>query len=117
MDETGIDSDEIYPYGWAKKGERCAALKRGNRNTRERVNLVAGLKSSTLPAPVIFSGYCDGNFFPEWLEKSLIPALSKGDTVILDNAPFHPKEKNIALLEAVRCAVRSSCQDTHHATI
>jgi transposase len=98
-----MDSDEIYPYGWAPKGERCEALKRGNRSTRERVNLVAGLGSSTLLAPVIFSGYCDGNFFLEWLKKSLIPALTKGDTVILDNAPFHPKEKIIALLEAAGC--------------
>jgi transposase len=98
-----MDSDEIYPYGWAPKGERCEALKRGNRHTRERVNLVAGLRSGILLAPVIFKGYCDANFFLEWLEKALIPALSKGDTVILDNAPFHPKEKIIALIEAAGC--------------
>lgn len=98
-----MDSDEVYPYGWSPKGERCEALKRGNRNTRERVNLVAGLKNGSLLAPVIFSGYCDANFFLEWLQKALIPALTKGDTVILDNAPFHPKEKIIVLLEAAGC--------------
>lgn len=98
-----MDSDESYPYGWSPKGERCEARKPGNRNTRERVNLVAGLKSGALLAPVIFKGYCDGNFFLEWLEKALIPTLSRGDTAILDNAPFHPKEKIIALLEAAGC--------------
>jgi transposase len=98
-----MDSDESYPYGWAPKGIRCEALKPGSRTTRERTNLVAGLKSDTLLAPVIFTGYCDGNFFLEWLKQALIPELAQGDTVILDNAPFHPKEKIIALLENAGC--------------
>lgn len=99
VDETGMDSDEVYPYGWAPKGQRCEAFKHGNRSTRERVNLVAGLKQGKLVAPVIFTGYCDGNFFLEWL-KALIKELVPGDTVILDNAPFHPKETIIATLQA-----------------
>lgn len=94
-----MDSDEIYPYGWAPKGQRCEALKHGNRSTRERINLVAGLKQGKLLAPVIFKGYCDGNFFLEWLEKALMPTLNTGDVVILDNAPFHPKEKIVNMLE------------------
>lgn len=103
-DETGMDSDEVYPYGWAPKGQRCEAKKLGNRSTRERINLVAGLRGGKLLAPVIFTGYCDGNFFMEWLEKALIPELNEGDTVILDNAPFHPKEKIIKALEAKGCS-------------
>jgi transposase len=98
-----MDSDEIYPYGWAPKGQRCEAQKPGNRSTRERINLVAGLKQGHLLAPFIFTGYCDGNFFLEWLEKALIPELAKGDVVILDNAPFHPAEKIIALLKSAGC--------------
>jgi DDE superfamily endonuclease len=83
-----MDSDEVYPYGWAPKGQRCEAKKRGNRGTRQRINLVAGLKQGSLLAPVIFTGYCDGRFFLEWLKQELIPSLQPGDTVILDNAPF-----------------------------
>jgi transposase len=98
-----MDSDEIYPYGWAPKGLRCEAQKQGSRSTRERINLVAGLKEDALLAPVIFTGYCDGNFFIEWLKESLIPELEQGDVVILDNAPFHPAEKITALLQKVGC--------------
>ena len=94
-----MDSDEIYPYGWAPKGQRCEAHKPGNRSTRERINLVAGLKEGHLLAPVIFTGYCDGNFFLEWMEQALIPELQPGDVVILDNAPFHPAEKIVTLLK------------------
>ena len=94
-----MDSDEVYPYGWAPKGQRCEARKHGNRSTRERINLVAGLKQGKLLAPVIFKGYCDGNFFLEWLEKALMPTLNTGDVVILDNAPFHPQEKIVKRLE------------------
>ena len=76
-----MDSDEIYAFGWALKGQRCEAHKPGNRTTRERINLVAGLKEDALMAPVIFSGYCDGNFFLEWLREVLIPKLMRGDVV------------------------------------
>jgi transposase len=95
-----MDSDEIYPYGWAPLGKRCEAQKQGNRATRERINLVAGLKQDALLAPVIFSGYCDGNFFLEWIKVALIPELAKGDVVIPDNAPFHPAEKITELLQS-----------------
>lgn len=94
-----MDSDEIYPYGWAAKGRRCEAQKQGNRSTRERINLVAGLKGDALLAPVIFTGYCDGNFFLEWLRVALIPELAQGDVVIIDNAPFHPAERITELLQ------------------
>jgi transposase len=98
-----MDSDESYPYGWAPRGQRCLAQKPGNRATRERVNLVAGLKGDALLAPVIFTGYCDGNFFMEWVKEALIPELAEGDVVILDNAPFHPAEKITALLQSAGC--------------
>ena len=94
-----MDSNEIYPYGWAAKGQRCEAQKHGNRATRERINLVAGLKQDALLAPCIFKGYCDGNFFLEWLKKALIPEMSQGDVVIIGNAPFHPAEKITKLLQ------------------
>ena len=98
-----MDNDEIYPYGWAKKGQRCEAQKQGSGAARERINLVAGLKCDNLIAPVIFSGYCDGNFFLEWVKKILIPELTEGDVIILDNAPFHPAEKITELLQSVGC--------------
>ena len=98
-----MDSDESYPYGWAPRGTRCLAHKPGNRSTRERLNLVAALKSGVLMAPVIFTGYCDGNFFLEWMREALIPELQPGDVVILDNAPFHPAEAIIKLLQSAGC--------------
>ena len=33
----------------------------------------------------------------------LIPELVPGDTVILDNAPFHPKDRIITLLQEAGC--------------
>lgn len=100
-----MNSDDAYPYGRAPRGQRCEAQKPGNRSTRERVNLVAGLKEDALLAPVIFTGYCDGNFFLEWLRSALIPELAAGDTVIFDHAPFHPKDAIIDIVEAAGCRV------------
>lgn len=102
-DETGMDGDESYPYGWAPKGKRCEAMKPGK--SAERVNVVAGLKGGRLLAPFVFTGYCDAAFFNRWLEEALIPELTPGDTVILDNAAFHKPETIRKLLTAAGCDV------------
>jgi DDE superfamily endonuclease len=114
-----MNSDEVYPYGWALRGQRCEAKRQGNRGARQRINLVAGLKQVRLLAPVIFTGYCDGRFFLEWLQQELIPALQPGDTVILDNAPFSFAALRVTLkMPSLLCckpqdATSCSCQDTH----
>jgi len=32
-------------------------------------------------------------FFEHWVQNTLIPAVEKGDTIIMDNASFHRKEQ------------------------
>ena len=34
-----------------------------------------------------------GEFFEAWFEKHLLPELSQGDVIILDNASFHRKKR------------------------
>ena len=40
-----------------------------------------------------------GEFFEAWFEKHLLPELSKGDVIILDNASFHRKKRLYEIAE------------------
>jgi transposase len=50
-----------------------------------------------------FQGTCNTGLFNEWLKKMLIPNLTAGQVIILDNASFHKSEESKRLLEGVGC--------------
>ncbi len=49
-DETGIDDNEVSPTGWAPKGKRLHAQKKGKKKTR--YNITAALNENSLFAVV-----------------------------------------------------------------
>lgn len=101
VDEAGFDNREDYPYGYSPKGERCYALKCGKK--RERVSWISALKSGKIIAPLTFEGTCNRNLFETWLAQSLIPQLSVGDIIILDNASFHKGENIKEIISSAGC--------------
>ncbi len=77
----------------ARKGGRC---RRGRRlrvgiphGHYKTVTLVAGLRLSGLVAQKAFDKPMNAAIFEEWVEKCLVPALSKGDVVVMDNLSSH----------------------------
>lgn len=91
IDESGIDNQDDYSYGWNEKGQRFYALKSGKRSIR--VSIIIGLCQGKLLAPFTFEGTCNRAVFEQWLSEKLLPTLKPGQTVILDNATFHKYEK------------------------
>jgi len=61
------------------------------------------VESSDLLAPMTFEGGCNRLCFEVWLEHNLLPKLSPGKTLILDNASFHQGGRIKALVEAAGC--------------
>jgi transposase len=104
VDESGIDNNEAYQYGWALRGERLFALKPGKRTTR--FSIIGALNKSTFFAPFIFEGHCDSGVFLAYLKHVLIPMLTPGQYVILDNVSFHKNAKVRALIEDAGCYVK-----------
>jgi len=104
LDEAGIDSNETYQYGWAKKGERCYSQKYGG--CQERVSFIGGLQKNKIIASMVFTGHCDKKVFEIYLERCLVPQLMAGSVVVIDNASFH-KSKNIKkLIEDAGCTLK-----------
>ena len=48
--------------------------------------MIGGLIGRKFIAPMTFNGGCDNNL---WLEQILLPQLSSGTTIVMDNAAFH----------------------------
>jgi hypothetical protein len=101
VDEAGMDNREDYGYGWNERGQRFHALKSGRR--QGRVNMIAALCNQKLIAPFTVEGSCNRTVFEIWLETCLIPLLSPGQVVVMDNATFHKGGKIEQLIQEAGC--------------
>ena len=98
-----MDNRADYGYGYSPKGERLHDLKSGSR--RGRVNMIAGYCNRRLIAPFTIEGACNRNVFEIWLEKCLIPNLTPGQKLVIDNASFHKGGRIEELVKEAGCEV------------
>ena len=61
---------------------------------------VAGMRNDAITAPLVVDRPMNGAIFTAWLEQSLAPTLSEGDTVIMDNLPAHKVSRVREIVEA-----------------
>lgn len=101
IDESGIDDNDSWPYGWSKKGSRVYDFKPAHK--KRRFSMIASLNNKEIKAPIIFEGYTHKKFFELWIEKQLVPTLEPGSTVIMDNAAFHKSTKVKESIEKANC--------------
>jgi len=73
----------------------------GKRYARE--SFIAGQVQNKVIAPFCYTGTCDSKLFNFWLENFLLPALSPGYTIIMDNAAFHKSEDTKILIANAGC--------------
>lgn len=73
--------------GRAPRGERCrASIPHGHWKT---TTFTAGLRLDGLTAPWLLDGPMDGEAFLVYVRRVLVPELTPGDIVIMDNLPAH----------------------------
>jgi transposase len=85
--------------GWAPCGDRLAAkVPHGRWKT---TTFLAALRHDRIVAPWMVEGPIDGESFRTYVEKVLVPTLSEGDIVIMDNLASHKSK-------AVRALIRSA---------
>jgi transposase len=66
---------------------------------------IAALSVRGVQAPFTIEGAFDHEVFELWVEKMLVPALRKGDWVLLDNVSFHYSVRAIRLIEEAGAGV------------
>lgn len=86
-------------YGRAKRGKRCrASVPHGHWKT---TTFVGALRLEGMTAPMVLDGAMHGAAFLAYVEQALIPTLTPGDIVIMDNLPAH---KPAAIRKAIEDA-------------
>ena len=85
--------------GRSMRGARCvAAVPHGHWST---TTFVAGLRCDRIDAPMVLDGPMDGPSFLDYVEQVLVPTLSRGDIVVMDNLSSH---KSQAVRDAIEAA-------------
>ena len=85
--------------GWGPRGSRVRDdTPHGHWKT---LTFLAALRADRIDAPYVFDGPINGRSFHAYVEQMLVPTLSPGDVVILDNLGSH---KGAATRQAIRSA-------------
>jgi len=91
IDETSTNTKLAKRTGWSPKGERYKAhAPFGGWKTQ---TFIAGLRCHGLVAPWIVNVPMNTAVFETYIETQLVPELSPGDVVILDNVAFHKSSR------------------------
>lgn len=101
VDESGVEKSICSLYAWSRKGQPVVDKKSGIR--KARTNIVGGLVKNKPIALMSFEGSCTAEFFNGWLEEFLLPELTPGMTVVMDNGSFHHSPETRRLIEAAGC--------------
>jgi transposase len=76
--------------------------------------MVAGLRLSGLVAQKAYDKPMNAATFEEWVEKCLVPTLSKGDIVIMDNLSSHSKRAAQAIQPRVEQLIKAAGAESRY---
>jgi transposase len=104
IDETGASTKMARLYGRSKRGRRVIGrVPWGHWKT---VTCVAGLRQDAVTAPFVIDRPMNGAIFIEYLRQCLVPTLTPGDIVIMDNLPAHKVGDVREIIEAASAELR-----------
>jgi transposase len=98
IDETSTNTKLTKRTGWSPKGRRYYSYSPFSRWKTQ--TFIAGIRCYGLVAPWIVNAAMNRSRFETWIETQLLPNLSRGDVVILDNVGFHKSQRAEQLLRA-----------------
>ena len=99
IDETWASTNMARPRGRGPRGEWLrAGIPHGHWKT---TTFVAGLRLTGLVAPMVLDGPINRNAFQAYVDQVLVPELSRGDVVVMDNLGSH---KGPAVRRAIESA-------------
>jgi transposase len=99
IDETGTSTNMTRLRGRARRGARLVG--RVPHGHWKITTFVAGLRCDAVTAPFVIDRPMNGPIFRTYLERCLIPTLTPGDIVIMDNLSSH---KVAGVREAIEAA-------------
>ncbi len=104
IDETGAATNLARKGGRCRRGQRLrVGVPHGHYKT---VTLVAGIRLRGLVAQKVFDRPINAALFEDWVETCLVPTLSKGDIVVMDNLSAHKGPRVEEIIKAAGAELR-----------
>lgn len=104
IDETGASTKMARRYGWGPRSERVISdVPHGHWKT---TTFVGALRTSGMTAPTVIDGAMNGELFLAYVEQQLVPTLSSGDIVVMDNLSSHKRDGVKAAIETAGATLR-----------
>ena len=104
IDETGTSTAMARLRGRAKRGRRVVGrVPWGHWKT---MTFVAALRHDAITAPFVIDRAMIGAIFLEYIRQCLLPTLSPGDIVVMDNLPAHKGAAVRQIIEAAGAELR-----------
>ena len=98
IDETWAKTNMAPTHGRCRRGQRLyAKVPHGHWKT---TTFVAALRHDGITAPFVLDGPINGECFLAYVETVLVPTLSLGDIVLIDNLASHKSPKIRKAIEA-----------------
>jgi transposase len=99
IDETWAKTNMTRTHGRALRGRRLVdKVPHGHWKT---LTFLAALRCDAITAPFVLDGPINGEWFLAYVQQVLVPTLSPGDVVVMDNLGSHKGK-------AVRRAIRNA---------
>jgi transposase len=104
VDEMGANISLSPLYGWSRVGERLRA--RAPRNWGKNLTLLSSMTLSGMGPSVAVEGATTRAVFEAYVEQALVPNLSAGQVVVMDNLSAHKGARIRELVEGRGCELR-----------
>jgi transposase len=104
VDEMGANISLSPLYGWSRVGERLRA--QAPRNWGKNVTLICSMTLSGMGPSVAVEGATTRTVFEAYVEQALLPNLSPGQVVVMDNLSAHKGARIRELVEGRGCELR-----------
>lgn len=98
IDETGAMTNLVRSHGRSAEGSRCVAY--APHGHWKVLTAVAAIRLSGMSAAATMACPMDGELFQTYLNEALLPALSAGDVVVMDNLASHKQPRVRELIES-----------------
>lgn len=90
LDETAAKTNMARARGYAPRGERLEGYVPYRR--WETTTFLGAMRQGGFVAPLVVDGAMTSELFLAYVERELIPALSPGDVVVMDNLSCHTQK-------------------------
>ena len=100
LSRRDLGADEHGPALWPGTARRTGGGGHSHGHWKT-TTFIAALRHDRITAPCVFDGPINGASFLAWVQQALVPTLSAGDIVIMDNLSSHKVAGVHEAIEAV----------------